>query len=259
MEAYFLVCCTRKHQGQLLFLNAGDADFEYLNFLRRFDGEINMRKFFNVAWNMIPSRYRVSVDIYRRYQYWKNAGAIFIHVPKVAGVSVSSALYGRPLGHFRAVDVRQILPRAFETLFTFGIVRDPLKRLLSAYRFAIAGGGEKMKIKNPSKYQSSEFRSFASFVSEWLIYQERNRLDGIFKPQNFFLCDCNEIIVDHWFNLDSLNEGMEIVGSKLGQAIPLEHLNRTFGRSNWDIDRDTIDLVQRYYADDYEIFGFSFA
>lgn len=217
-----------------------------------------MKKFFYNAWNGLPSRYRVPIDIYRRYHYWRKSGAIFIHVPKVAGVSVSSALYGRPLGHFRAVDISRILPTEFSSLLTFGIVRDPLERLISAYRFAIGGGGQEMKIKNPSIYQGLEFRSFSTFVADWLIYQDQCCLDGIFKPQHYFLCDANEIIVDYWFSLDDLHEGIEVVENKLGQAIPLKHLNRTFGKSDCELNRDTIDLVQEFYADDYKLFGFRF-
>lgn len=57
-------------------------------------------------WRTLPDSVRVPLDILRRCPRWKATGVIFVHVPKAAGVSVSRALYGRPLGHFRALDIR---------------------------------------------------------------------------------------------------------------------------------------------------------
>ena len=108
-------------------------------------------------WNKCPANVRIPLDILRRYPYWKRAGVIFVHIPKSAGVAINTALYNRPLGHFFATDIQKVIPNAFDSLLTFGVVRNPLDRLVSAYRFAKSGGTSQMGIKNPNNYHIQSF------------------------------------------------------------------------------------------------------
>ena len=75
----------------------------------------------------------------RRYMA---AGVVFVHVPKAAGTSVATATIGRRAGHFTAAEIRAAMGPAFDRMFTFSVVRNPMDRLASAYRFARRGGGD---------------------------------------------------------------------------------------------------------------------
>ena len=113
----------------------------------------NMNNLAFRIWRILPDSARISHDFLRRWPRGRRwGGGIYLHVPKTAGVSVSRALYGRPLRHFRAMDIRRICPGRFNGLLTFGVVRHPIDRLHSAYRFAKAGGTSEMVIMSPRMY-----------------------------------------------------------------------------------------------------------
>jgi hypothetical protein len=67
---------------------------------------------------------------------------IFIHVPRCAGTSVSSGLFGRPSGtHINARMFQTVYSRGeWERYFKFAFVRSPWDRLLSAFRYLRKGG-----------------------------------------------------------------------------------------------------------------------
>ena len=69
--------------------------------------------------------------------------AIFVHVPKTGGVAVSSALFGQDtIGGHRPARIYRLIygAKCYEEMFTFGFVRDPIDRLISAYSYLKAGG-----------------------------------------------------------------------------------------------------------------------
>lgn len=215
-----------------------------------------MKRLIHKIWQDVPEQIRVPVEVLRRVHYWNTAGAIFVHVPKAAGVSVSRAIYSRPLGHFKAIDIRRVAPRTFNSLFTFGVVRHPLDRLISAYRFAKAGGTFEMGMKNPKDYVIDEFRSFDSFLHEWLVNRDPYALDGVFKPQHCYLCDDDQVIVDLVIYFENIERDIAIVGSRIGRRIELTHNNKTLAHEVGHVDKEAQRLVEQIYAKDYDIFGF---
>ena len=208
-------------------------------------------------WRTLPDSVRVPLDILRRRPRWKAAGAIFIHVPKAAGVSVSRALYGRPLGHFPAVDIRRVCPAAFSNLFTFGVVRHPVDRLYSAYRFARAGGTGEMGMANPALYQSHYFSSFDKFVSEWLPNQDINKVDGVFKPQHLYLCDGDAVIVDKVIKLEQIEQGMQEISALMAKEIVLGHHNKSQVSPFAIESADTMSIIKQIYQKDFSLFSYS--
>ena len=182
---------------------------------------------------------------------------IFFHVPKTAGVSVSKAIYGRPLGHFCANDVRKTMPSTFSSAFTFGISRHPVNRLYSAYRFSRIGHTSEMGIRDPDKYQIDEFKTFESFVSNWLLFQDLSKLDGVFRPQHFYLCQDRQIIVDRVFKFEKIEEIETILSSVLEKNIRLSRSNISPIEEEKIIDQKTIEIIEEMYYLDFEIFGYS--
>lgn len=208
-------------------------------------------------WQALPERITTPVDIVRRSPHWRSVGAIFIHVPKAAGGSVSRAIYGRPLGHFYAVDIRRVLPADFARLYKFSVVRHPVDRLLSAYRFARAGGTADMAIRSPRRYQTAEFETFERFVLEWLTERDVASLDGVFRPQYLYLCDGKDIIVDEIFRFEEVGKGMaERLSRALGRTVVIGHYNRTRQGDPPHISRACRSVIETLYREDFEVFGF---
>ena len=165
-----------------------------------------MKKLLFRIWRILPASVRNIIDILRRSPVWKKHNAIFIHVPKAAGVSVNRAIYGRPLGHFYAKDIKQLCPKTFDQTFTFSVVRHPIDRLYSAYRFSRKGGTSVMGMDNPSFYiNNPDFVSFETFVKNWLVKQNLNKIDGVFSPQFLYLFDCDDnLLVDQFYHLEDI-------------------------------------------------------
>ena len=192
----------------------------------------------------------------RRWSTWSRANVVFFHVPKTAGVSVSRALYGKSLGHFYASNVKVLMPRLFESAFTFGVSRHPVDRLHSAYRFARSGGTDEMGIRNPKKYTNQSFFSFNDFVTRWLVNQKLENLDGVFRPQYLYLCDDNKIIVDRVFEFSNLVEIEEVLSELLDKEINLKHSNISYNNEIEKISGTSMKIIKDLYRLDFEIFNY---
>lgn len=218
---------------------------------------MSLRELLFYSWRLLPDGLRIPADILRRCPRWREAGVIFVHVPKAAGVSVSRALYGRPLGHFQARDIRRICPETFASLITFGVVRHPVDRLYSAYRFARTGGTKEMGMTHPEIYRTEVFSTFDRFVGEWLVKQDLASIDGVFRPQHLYLCDGAEIIVDQVIPLEQIGEGMHTLSARLGKKIVLGHHNKSTERSLVIESAETLAIIHKLYRKDFEFFNYS--
>ena len=75
------------------------------------------------------------------YAGWPNENqAIFIHLPKTAGTSISKALGLVTSRHVPAEDYYVSNPNKFSRFFKFAFVRNPHVRLLSSHTFLRDGG-----------------------------------------------------------------------------------------------------------------------
>ncbi|WP_289098621.1 sulfotransferase family 2 domain-containing protein [uncultured Pseudoalteromonas sp.] len=208
------------------------------------------------------SDFKKKLNLYRRYHYWKNQRAIFIHVPKVAGTSINKALYGRTLGHYTALEIKTKFPTLYKDSFVFSFVRNPWSRVVSAYKFAKKGRTESMGVRNPKQYQIPEFETFERFVKEWLVLQDVNKLDYIFQPQVLFLTDRNgDVITDYVEKLENLADGVVEIEKYLGRKIKIGRANATSSTDdyrNYYNNKELIGLVGNIYADDIKKFGYEF-
>lgn len=208
-------------------------------------------------WHQIPETYRDPIDIRRRKHFWKKSGVLFIHIPKTGGVSVSDALYGRPLGHFYARRIKVHAPDVFSRVYSFSVVRHPIHRAVSAFHFAKSGGGTVMKISDPKIYHTKEFNSFDSFVFDWLYKQDLNTVDGVFRPQYLYVCDGDSVIVDDVFHLEFLNEKICEIRDKTDKPIYIGHLNKTVNYQKIEVSSETAECLQHIYKKDFELFGYA--
>ncbi|EAK0446067.1 sulfotransferase family protein [Campylobacter lari] len=192
-------------------------------------------------------------DFQRKYN------CIFIHVPKAAGTSIEKAIYETDKwlsGHTKAKDYNQV---EFQKFFSFGFVRNPHDRLVSAFFYLKKGGGNKEDSQWAQKHLN-QYNSFEQFV---LALNETKVKKEIFKcihfvPQYHFLCDRNKnILVNFIGKTENISEDFQIVLSHL-------NLQRTLTISNPSnhqhylsyYNKTTYKIVCKLYKYDFKLFNY---
>lgn len=126
---------------------------------------------------------------------------IFVHVPRVAGTSISRALYGRActrhhsMRYYRALD-----PDFCDRATSFALLRDPFDRLASAFFFIRTQGTPDCRLSQVFVEQTAHIET----VDDYLDFLEGRGpldMDFIMRPQNWFVCDpaTGAVLVDKLF------------------------------------------------------------
>lgn len=214
-------------------------------------------------------------------------GFVFVHVPKSAGTSVTSVLSrlstpldievgGSQFGeavqsafqkrhgiskHSTARELRASLGEQTWMRFTsFGVVRHPLSRLASAYRFIRQWDAPGNKYREAM----SAFETFEDFLASD-IWIDEDGVDRMFRPQAFWLADANrnELLVDHVCKVETLDDDLRRILGSLGvkpsllpEAVP--RLNTTDGATEqFDLAPELLERVRQRYARDLSMFDYS--
>ncbi|UAK23338.1 sulfotransferase family protein [Sphingomonas nostoxanthinifaciens] len=183
----------------------------------------------------------------RRLVALRHAGALFIHIPKNAGQSVSHALYGMQVKHASIRYYRRAAPD-LARLPSFAILRDPVERFASAYHYARQGGHPDNRIT------PGFFRIYSRFggVDDALDHVEAARsvydVDHVFRPQSWYVTDRHgAVAVDRLLDFSELAEIERLVpGCSIG---PVGHLNR-LARPDHALTPAQAERVRRLYAAD---------
>lgn len=182
---------------------------------------------------------------------FREAGAIFIHVPKAAGSSISLDLFGHQVGHFTAMDWFARDPLLAERLFKFAFVREPLDRLHSAWRFLRAGGMNSSDADVGAELASS-FDDFVTQLSADASLQKWIH----FLPQHHFLCAPDtRLLVDFVGRFENMEGDFARVAERLGKDTRLSRRNSSTG-ATLVASEDSRKLVREFYELDYQMFGY---
>lgn len=216
-------------------------------------------------YRQMPKGAQRAALVWRRSPIWLRTGVLFIHIPKAAGTSINHALYGRFMGHVRALDVKRWGSSALNALPSFAVTRNPWARLVSSYRFARqgrgVGGPEQAAVHRPEQYRVPEFDSFETFVTKWLTQRDVTKLDGIFQPQSLFLCDeGGRLLVDHVGRLENLEPTYDFISKHMRSKVKFGVSNRS-GESV-DFRRfytpELVTVVGHVYREDIERFNYRY-
>jgi chondroitin 4-sulfotransferase 11 len=208
-----------------------------------------------------PTRLRLAelagVGLYRGFP--DSHRAIFIHIPKTAGVSLKRSLgILEGTGHADYQAFQMASPAKCRAYFKFTLVRNPWDRLLSAYSFLDAGG-----IPKWDRYWRERLltgvANFEQFVMERLetpLVQEALH----FRPQFSFLSDdTGRVMMDFVGHFETIDADFAYISARLGIALPLRHLNRSAHPPYHSAYTPAMrDAVSRVYARDIELFGYRF-
>lgn len=212
---------------------------------------------------MMPESLLMAQLVLRRAYAWKEAGVIFVHLPKNGGTSINNAVYGRFMGHFRVCDIERVRPGMLRSIPSFAVTRNPWARAYSAWNFARKGAAMKdgAQIRNPARYQTPEFASFERFVLEWLPSRNLDHEDYVFRPQSQFLMNRKgQTGVTHLGRIEEPESYLPFLEKTVGRRIKIQHLNRTSDpvRYRKVYSSDMRDTIARCYAADLEKLDYDF-
>ncbi|MBT8074385.1 MAG: sulfotransferase family 2 domain-containing protein [Xanthomonadales bacterium] len=185
----------------------------------------------------------------------KNGPYIFIHINKTAGTSIGRAI-GLPVkDHLTAKEIiAKIGEDKWQEAYKFTLVRNPWDKVVSLYEY------RRKKDKNRIATQNVSF-------ADWVKMTHGSGRDTryydnpkSFQPQVEWLKDTNgSVSIDFVGQFESINESFNHVKTVIGLDAELPHLNasRRAGYRSY-YDDETRELVERWYSEDIERFGYAF-
>lgn len=220
---------------------------------------------------------------------------IFVHVPKAAGTSIERAfmedlgldmdnrhalLLGastnisvgpRRVSHLTAaeyVDLYFVSQEIFDAYFKFAIVRNPIDRLYSTYKYK----------------RFIDYLSFDDFIKLKLENFIKSETEGFFfKPQYEYLYGNNQLLVDFVGKLENLDKDFEYIQKELNFNLTLKHYNKSnemkgvskiirrygklvkdrevWGKAKYKengkmLSEGAIAVIENYYKIDFETFDY---
>lgn len=194
------------------------------------------------------------------YKPFDDTKSIFIHVPKCAGVSINTRLYGNLAGgHLKIENYTRIFsPREFLSYFKFTVVRNPWDRLVSSYHF-LSKGGMNEADRQWAKENISQYSDFKAFVRDWVTPENVMKYYH-FIPQTEFIFDKHHAIKPDFIAfLETLDEDFIEISHKLNIPVHIDKKNQ----SNHDdyksyYDAETINIVAKVYEKDIRLLGYNF-
>ena len=192
------------------------------------------------------------LKIYEAYQ------CIFIHIPKAGGSTIAFQLFGKRAGHYSAEEIRDAMGNEkFKSLYSFAVVRNPYQRIVSAYQFLKNGGGSEGAVFMRPEYASAAFASFDSFVRDWLVHQDPNQVDILFRPQHKFVCDRDGNLLVEWVGqIENFLEISNQLKAQIGFELKNQKRNITPKMEPVQIGPDISRLLYDFYQKDFEMFNY---
>jgi hypothetical protein len=219
-------------------------------------------KLFYIICRLVGKENTYKILFHFKKSYIIRTNLLFIHIPKAAGTSVTNVLYGRRIGHFTLAQYLLYLNNQFsDSIYTFTVVRNPITRIYSAWKFARLGGTEEGAVNNFQKYQQELFATFDSFVMNWLQYQNLNTCEILFRTQCHFvnIPNSEKEMSMEVFYFEKLQELELRLSEKLGKKILFPHKNVVGEKLELTkFNPETIKKLCELYSCDFEKFGYPY-
>ncbi|PZQ55451.1 MAG: sulfotransferase [Novosphingobium pentaromativorans] len=186
----------------------------------------------------------------RRIDRIRASRLLFIHVPKNAGTSICDRLYGAQMKHCSVRYYAKVAPDLLD-LPSFALVRDPVERFLSAFRYARTGGTRHRTISRPFRERYAGFDGISDAIDHLAQARSPFDVDHIFRPQSWYLLDASgRAAVDRLIPYEQIGE----IGRRTGRS-ELDTLPE-FNRSRDSAERPSpaqLDFLCRFYEADFAL------
>jgi hypothetical protein len=187
----------------------------------------------------------------RRLRRIREAGVLFIHIPKNAGTSVSKILYGEPVFHPTIRYYQRVAGDLVRTAPSFAIWRHPVERFVSAYSYARTGGTAESAVSRAFRERYAAFGSLDDAIDHVEASPSLYDVDHIFRPQFWYVADlAGRIAVNNICMIDDLDRA--VAGNALPGLREIARLNRSRSMA---VDPTTAQTrrLQRLYPIDFAI------
>ena len=186
---------------------------------------------------------------------------IFVHVPKTAGSSITTALkpYGKDNRLATASTKHETLAEFFarnrivpSLYFKFGFVRNPWCRMVSFYFYLRSRAH-----KNPEIKDVYDFAAFLRVLEKDVKWLSRKHS---IRPQSDFLFQDGKLIADFIGRYENLDEDYAAACAKIGISAPaLDRINRTqHTHYTGYYDGWGRDFIAERYKEDIANLGYTF-
>jgi hypothetical protein len=193
------------------------------------------------------------VDAKRRRRLWliRRARTLFIHIPKNAGMSVSHALYGEQIKHASIRYYDSVARRMLWNTTSFAVLRDPVRRFLSAFNYAQNGGSAHNGIAAPFRDRYMAFRSVDDALDHIEAAPDIYQIDHIFRPQSWYITDrAGKVSVDRLFLLEDFDRLRRFLALREVAEVPhLNHIEKPVA----ELTEAQIMRIRSFYARDFEL------
>ncbi|HEX5002754.1 MAG TPA: sulfotransferase family 2 domain-containing protein [Bacteroidia bacterium] len=193
------------------------------------------------------------------FDYYK---CLFVHIPKTAGISVCTTLFGNLAGgHTTLADYSDRYPQAtFRSYFKFAFVRNPYDRLHSAFYFLKAGGISSEDRAFRDHYLNGDM-NFREFVME-VLSPESKQLIYHLRPQVEYItlkADPENIALDFVGRFESLPADFATAAAHIGLGDKrLPHENKNPGKKYYrdEYSDEMFRRAAQIYKKDFELLGY---
>lgn len=197
--------------------------------------------------------------VYPDPQIFHHLKAIFVHVPKTAGTSVEQSLLDGPSqvvgGHTTALGYRRAFPVEFGEYFKFALLRHPVDRFLSAFRY-LRGMPTQEALRNESVHRCGTLEAFVRKLKgepallDWIVH---------IMPQHRFVCDgAGNLMLDRVLRFERLDSDWASLCGTLGiPRKPLPRLNSS-GRFQVEcaVTDEVLEWIETAYEADFRLGGY---
>lgn len=205
---------------------------------------------------LLPLSTQARLDCLRAKRSWTAQRAIFVHVPKAAGFSVSNALYGKALGHIKAQNIRRYARVEFDCCFKFAFVRHPVSRYISALSY-VRENYEVLQGSPGLPPRELLSLSPADFLDQWLDGMAIEDTNFVFQAQSDFIFDDDDVLlVDYLARYENFDEEIRHLSERLPALESIQTLNAS-GSAKVEFAFEEIDSkLRRIYGRDYALLDY---
>jgi len=159
---------------------------------------------------------------------------IFVHIPKNAGTSIHSLFDTNPRDYLpdqRWIKYKNHFSEYWEDYTTFSIVRNPISRFISFYKY--------WKMNENLDYDINYFIQNIDKIKTPIKNQ-----------QSWFICENNKVMVDVIIKYENLYKDLKKI--KINN-IPHLNISKIEDESFLNLSKTSIDILQEMYREDFKL------